>query len=174
LFGMLLAVGLSLLLAIRRFAMPLVSELGQLGTTRDYVDHARHLEATLQPGVLIMRPAEPLFFANAEQVFKVVLARAKTRQTQVVVLSMEVSDDLDSTAVEALAEFAKALADDCVALLLARVKDKPRQALARVGLGTSEPRGKGDLQLFWSVDEAVRAAVLLASEPKKTYEKSSH
>jgi SulP family sulfate permease len=168
LFGMLLAVGLSLLLAIRRFAMPLVSELGQLGTTRDYVDHARHLEATLQPGVLIMRPAEPLFFANAEQVFKVVLARAKTRLTQVVVLSMEVSDDLDSTAVEALAEFAKALADDGVALLLARVKDKPRQALTRVGLGTSEPREKGDLQLFWSVDEAVRAAVVLVSESKKT------
>ena len=158
LFGMLLAVGLSLLLAIRRFALPLVSELGQLGTTRDYVDHARHPEATLQTGVLIMRPAEPLFFANAEQVFKYVLARAKKRHTRVVVLSMEVSDDLDSTAVEALAEFAKALADDGVALLLARVKDKPRHALTRVGLATSDSPGTGGVELFWSVDEAAHAA----------------
>ena len=158
LFGMLLAVGLSLLLALRRFALPLVSELGQLGATRDYVDHARHPEATLQTGVLIMRPAEPLFFANAEQVFKFVLARTKSRRARVVVLSMEVSDDLDSTAVEALAEFAKALADDGVALLLARVKDKPRQALMRVGLATSDSLGGGGVQLFWSVDEAAHAA----------------
>ena len=159
LFGMLLAVALSLLLAIRRFALPLVSELGQLGATRDYVDHARHPETTRQPGVLIMRPAEPLFFANAEQVFRVVLERLKAVQARVVVLSLEVSDDLDSTAVEALAEFAKALADAGVALLLARVKDKPRQALIRVGLATSEIPGSGGVQLFWSVDDAVRAAV---------------
>ena len=159
LFGMLLAVALSLLLALRRFALPLVSELGQLGATRDYVDHARHPEATLQPGVLIMRPAEPLFFANAEQVFRVVLERSKAVQARVVVLSLEVSDDLDSTAVEALAEFAKALGDAGVVLLLARVKDKPRQALIRVGLATSEIPGRSGVQLFWSVDDAVRAAV---------------
>ena len=158
LFGMLLAVGLSLLLAIRRFALPLVSELGQLGATRDYVDHVRHPEATRQAGVLIMRPAEPLFFANAEQVFKVVLLRASSVQAKVVVVSLEVSDDLDSTAVEALAEFVKALADIGVKLLLARVKDKPRQALLRVGLVTSETAGGDGVQLFWSVDEAAQAA----------------
>jgi SulP family sulfate permease len=167
LFGMLLAVALSLLLAIRRFALPLVSELGQLGVTRDYVDHARHPEATLQSGVLIMRPAEPLFFANAEQVFQLVLARSKAVQARVVVLSLEVSDDLDSTAVEALAEFAKALGDDGVALLLARVKDKPRQAIIRVGLATSESLGTGGVQLFWSVDEAARAAAVWVSGTKK-------
>ncbi len=168
LFGMLLAVALSLLLAIRRFALPLVSELGQLGATRDYVDHARHPEATLYPGVLIMRPAEPLFFANAEQVFQVVLVRSKAMQARVVVLSLEVSDDLDSTAVEALAEFAKALRDDGVALLLARVKDKPRQALMRVGLATSESIGNDGVQLFWSVDEAVRGALAITPDRAKS------
>ena len=159
LFGMMLAVGLSLLLAIRRFALPLVSELGQLAGTRDYVDHARHPEAVLSKGVLIMRPAEPLFFANAEQVFRLVLERSKAVQARVVVLSLEVSDDLDSTAVEALAEFAKALRDNGVSLLIARVKDKPRQALVRVGLATTEIVGSDGVQLFWSVDEATRAAV---------------
>ena len=158
LFGMLLAVGLSLLLAIRRFALPLVSELGQLAGTRDYVDHAHHPEALLYDGVLIMRPAEPLFFANAEQVFKLVLARSKVVQARAVVLSLEVSDDLDSTAVEALAEFAKTLGDAGVVLLLARVKDKPRQALMRVGLVTSESSGSSGVRFFWSVDEAASAA----------------
>ena len=161
LFGMLLAVGLSLLLAIRRFALPLVSELGQLAGTRDYVDRAQHPEALLSEGILIMRPAEPLFFANAEQIFKRVLARSIALQSKVVVLSLEMSDDLDSTSVEALAELTQALRDNGLSLLLARVRDKPRQALARAGL----PVGKsvaGDnsrgLQLFWSVDDAVQAA----------------
>lgn len=164
LFGMLLAVALSLLLAIRRFALPLVSELGQLGATRDYVDHTRHPEAALAPGVLIMRPEEPLFFANAEQVFQVVLARSKAMQARTVVLSLEVSDDLDSTAVEALAEFAQALGDAGVELLLARVKDKPRQAMLRVGLATSESPNSGGVQLFWSVDDAVRATLSIAPD----------
>ena len=169
LFGMLLAVALSLLLAIRRFALPLVSELGQLGATRDYVDHARHPEATLHSGVLIMRPAEPLFFANAEQVFRVVLDRSKAMQARVVVLSLEVSDDLDSTAVEALAEFAKALGDGGVGLLLARVKDKPRQAMMRAGLATTESVGSAGVQLFWSVDDAVRASVAIAPDRARRF-----
>jgi SulP family sulfate permease len=164
LFGMLLAVALSLLLAIRRFALPLVSELGQLGTTRDYVDHARHPDATIRPGVLIMRPAEPLFFANAEQIFQVVLARCEAVQARVVVLSLEMSDDLDSTAVEALAEFAKTLRDRRVALLMARVKDKPRQAMMRAGVATSEGLGDGVVRLFWSVDDALSAVSAVIPE----------
>ena len=42
LFGMLLAVGISLLQALFRFAQPLVSELGQLPGTHDYLDRSRH------------------------------------------------------------------------------------------------------------------------------------
>ncbi|MCJ0761806.1 SulP family inorganic anion transporter [Variovorax terrae] len=156
LFGMLLAVALSLLLAIRRFAQPLVAELGQLPGTRDYLDCTRHPEAATVAGTLIMRPEEPLFFANAEQVFQLVHRRADAAQVRVVVLSLEVCDDLDSTAVEALAEFAASLRGQGQSLLLARVKDRPRAALVRMGLaGEAAP---GGVALFWSVDDAVRAA----------------
>ncbi|WP_296902003.1 SulP family inorganic anion transporter [Polaromonas sp.] len=155
LFGMLLAVTLSLLGAIRRFAQPLVTELGLLPGTRDYLDRARHPEASAVEGTLIMRPEEPLFFANAEQVFQRVHRRADATHAQVVVLSLEVCDDLDSTAVEALAEFAASLRQQGTALLLARVKDRPRAALVRVGLTDA---ASGGVALFWSVDDAAKAA----------------
>jgi SulP family sulfate permease len=169
LFGMLLAVALSLLLAIRRFAQPVLVVLGQLPGTRDYLDHSLHPETVITPGILIMRPEEPLFFANAEQVLQRVGQRAEREQASVVVLSLEVSDDLDSTAVEVLAEFAIRLQSAGTRLLLARVKDRARQALARAGLVDVAVAADldaeigmrsvhGGLPMYWSVDDAARAA----------------
>jgi MFS superfamily sulfate permease-like transporter len=155
--GMLLAVSLSLLLALRRFAQPLVTELGRLPGTRDYVDRKRHPEAAVLDGTLIMRPEEPLFFANAERVFQHVLRCVDEAQARVVVLSLEVCDDLDSTAVEALAEFSTGLKSQGKALLLARIRDRPREALMRMGLTDA---AAGGLALFWSVDDAAQAASL--------------
>lgn len=163
LFGMLLAVGLSLLLALRRFAQPVLSELGQLPGTRDFLDCERHPETRVQPGILVVRPEEPLFFANAEQVFQQVRERTLARPTQVVVLSLEVSDDLDSSAMESLAELAAALRQQGCWLLLARVKDKPREALLRLGL--ADLGGSGPVALYWSVDDAVSAAQALRQQP---------
>ncbi|MDD0811368.1 SulP family inorganic anion transporter [Curvibacter sp. RS43] len=163
LFGMLLAVGLSLLLALRRFAQPVLSELGQLPGTRDFLDCERHPETRVQPGILVVRPEEPLFFANAEQVFQQVRQRALARPTQVVVLSLEMSDDLDSSAMESLAELSAALRQQGCLLLLARVKDKPREALLRLGL--ADGGGYGHVALYWSVDDAVRAAQRLRQRP---------
>lgn len=160
--GMVLAVALSLLLAIRRFAQPLVAELGLLPGTRDYLDRRRHPDTTAVAGTLIMRPEEPLFFANAEQVFQHVRRRVDATQAGTVVLSMEVCDDLDSTAVEALAEFAASLKSQGKALLLARVKDRPREALTRMGLTDA---AMGGVALFWSVDDAARAAATTATAP---------
>lgn len=157
LFGMLLAVAMSLLLAIRRFVQPLVSELGQLADSHDYLDRARHPEATPVAGTLIMRPEEPLFFANAEQVFQVIRQRATEVQAKVVVLSLEASDDLDSTATEALGELIVSLKEQGSQLILARVKDSPRGSLARMGLMPKD--GHDGLRFFWSVDDAVRASI---------------
>ena len=154
LFGMLLAVGLSLLLAIRRFAQPIVTELGQLPGTRDYIDIARHANATKLAGALIMRPEEPLFFANAERVLQDVRQLAEARAAHAVVLSLEVCDDLDSTAIEALGEFIIVLKQQDVTVSLARVKDRPREALVRAGLVDAP---QGGVLLFWSVDDAVQA-----------------
>lgn len=156
LFGMLVAVGLSLVLAIRRFSQPLVVEIARLPGTHDFLDRERHagLDAPA-PGVLLMRPEEPLFFANAEGALQRVRRQAAQRQARVVVLSLEMCDDLDSSTVEAIGEFSAALAGQGAQLLLARVKDRPRLDLARAGLAPPE-------RLFWSVDDAYAQAVALA------------
>ena len=156
LFGMLLAVGSSLLLAIHRFAQPLVAELGQLPGTRDYQDVQRHAEAIRTPGILIVRVEEPLFFANAEQVFRLLGNWATSSRPSTVVLSLEGCDDLDATASEALAEFVAALRRAGIGLVLARAKDRILDALARAGL---VGRSKHAIAAYWSVDDAVRATV---------------
>ncbi len=167
LFGMLLAVGSSLLLAIRHFAQPLVTELGKLPNTRDYVDCQRHTEAIQTPGLLVVRPEEPLFFANAEQVFQAIRQRIGSVQPRAVVLSLEACNTLDITAVEALTEFLSTLRQQRITVALARVKDGVREAMADAGLDTAMGNG---VSIYWSVDDAVKA--MLTGELDRT--RSSH
>lgn len=132
--GLLLAVGLSLAQLLYRLAHPSLSELGRLGESHDYVDRAAHSTAQAVPGLAIYRPNAPLFFANAETVLGLVSRRAQGRGTRVVVLSLEESDDLDSTAAEAIGELHKALLAHGGRLILARTHDRARAVLAASGL----------------------------------------
>ena len=153
LHGMLMAICLSLISAIRAFSQPLVSELGELDHTRDYVDVQHHPTAGAHPYILILRPEAPLFFANVEGVLHQARKRLSTRPlTQVVVLSLEESANLDSTATQCLMEFSTQLASQNILLLLARVKD-PIEALL-LNLDNSQFKNT----LFWSVHNAVVAA----------------
>lgn len=158
--GMLLSVGLSVLLVLWRFAHPALSELGRLPGTREFLDQAHHPEVHRQPGVLIMRPEEPVFFANAEAIFQQVRRRAMEQDLRAVVLSMEQCDDLDTTSVEALCELQQWLRKRGLQLLLARAKDRPRAALQCAAYPPSNERW----QFFWSVDAAVNRALSDADE----------
>jgi sulfate permease, SulP family len=99
--GLLVAIAFSLAMLLRQLATPRISVLGQLGGSHDFVDVAEHPRAHVLTGMLILRPEEPLFFANVESILA--LARQRVEEhggTQVVVLSLEESSDLDSTALE--------------------------------------------------------------------------
>ena len=99
------AAGLVALAALQRFSQPVVHELGALGDSRNFFDIATQAGATVPPGLLILRPEEPLFFGSAERVTNEVRDRAEARAgVRAVVLSLEESADLDSTAVECLLE----------------------------------------------------------------------
>lgn len=137
LHGMLLAVALSVVAIIRRLSDPTVISLGQLNGGRDYVDLARHPEAAADPVILVVRPSEPLFFANAERIMSGIEAMAGST-VQVVVVSLELSDDLDSTSLDVLAESATRLNARGQALQLGRVKDPLRDLMNAAGgiLGT--------------------------------------
>ena len=149
--GMLAAVGLSLLAALQRFSEPVLHELGELGTTRNYVDvHAQRGTHSLD-GVLVLRPEEPLFFGSAERVMGATLKLVRQRPlVHMVILSLEESADIDSTAVDCLLELHQALRRMGKTLLLARAKTTVRELLQRW-----DPQGLGCEQcLFWSVADA--------------------
>jgi MFS superfamily sulfate permease-like transporter len=171
LFGMLVAVALSVLMALRRFSEPVVSEIARLPGTHDFLDRQHHadLEPT-PPGLLLMRPEEPLFFANAETVLERVRQRVDQANARVLVLSMEMCDDLDSTAIEALNEVAHAFEHHGRALLFARIRDRPRRSLEAAMRRRAVQQQLGTFS-FWSVEDAYEAALaLLRAAPPRPEE----
>lgn len=149
--GMLAAVVLSLVALLRRLATPTVARLGRLGDGHDYVDLARHEDAIGPLGVTIWRPAVPLFFANAERAFALIADRVLAHPTGAIVVSLEESYDLDSTALDALVEFDTTMAANGVQVRLARAHDRVRDLLA--ASGATDLLSRCD----YSVDGAVMA-----------------
>ena len=132
--GMLLAIALSLLALLHRMATPRIVRLGRLGDSHDYVDVARHPEAVAPTEVAVWRPAEPLFFANAEQILAQISEKlAGEPGIRLAVVSLEETFDLDSTALDALLEFDTRMKALNVRVQLARVRDSVRDLIGRAG-----------------------------------------
>ena len=150
LHGMLIGVGLSLAAAMRAFSQPMVRELAELDQSRDYVDRANHPNALPHPNLLILRPDEPLFFANVEGIVTEIHRRlALGNAAETLIISLEQSTNIDSTAAECLIELADDLKRQNKHLLLARVKDPIRQLLLELAAVHFQDK------LFWSVADAV-------------------
>jgi MFS superfamily sulfate permease-like transporter len=151
--GLLAAIAFSLAMLLRSLASPRITQLGRTGA-HDFVSIKRFPKASLIPGLLILRPEEPLFFANAEPLFG--LARQEVlaaRGVECVVLSLEESPDLDSTSLEGLTEFAAWLAAHGIAIRVARLKDASREVLLCAQL----PQLPASSLDYASVDDAVSA-----------------
>ena len=150
--GLLFAIAFSLAMLLQTLARPRLSELGRLGA-HDYVSLERFPKAARTADVLVLRPEEPLLFANADPVLA--LARLKVQHVpspKLVILSLEESPDLDGSSLESLAEFSAWLHKRQVELRLARLKDGARDALLRAGF----PQLPAAALEYWSVDDAVR------------------
>jgi MFS superfamily sulfate permease-like transporter len=125
---------------------------GLLFAVHDFVNIERFANTERNPGILVLRPEEPLLFANADPVLA--LARAKVQRAasvKLVVLSLEESPDLDASSLESLSEFSAWLAKRQVELRLARLKDRARDALLRANI-IQLPAASLE---FSSVDDAV-------------------
>ena len=150
--GLLAAVAFSLAMLIRALASPRLSVLGRFGA-HDYVSLARFPEAVAVPGTLVLRPEEPLFFANAEPLLAQVRQRVLAQPAaKLVVLSLEASPDLDSTALETLGEFCAWFGARGGEFRVARLKDGARDALLRA----SFKHLPAEALDYSSVDDAVR------------------
>lgn len=154
--GLLVAVGASLLMTLRDFSQHKVSVLGRLGQGHDFVSITAHPEAKPVPGILIMRPETPLFFANVEQMLAIVRQQiAQLGAVKTLILSLEDSPDLDGTSIESLMELAGFASTHGIELLLARLHDPARAVLARAAIPSLPPSALTN----WSVDDAVSKAL---------------
>ena len=133
--GLLLSMAASLVLLVQGLARDRVTALGRLGDGHDYLPLGVHADVLPPPGLVVLRPEEPLFFANASVVMEHVVAAARNPEcTRGLVLSLEESPDLDSTAIEALEQCAHTIQSMGRALGLARLKPPVLELLSAAGL----------------------------------------
>lgn len=162
LHGLVVAIGVSLLLTLRNFSVPMVSVLGRLRDSHDFVDLSKHADARPVEGVTVMRPEAPLFFANADRVLsearKVIAGQPGV--SAAVILSLEETPDLDGTAIEALRIFAADMRAHGRQLLLVRLKPRVLEVLTRSADETLPRDALHEL----SVDECVQS--VLAQLPR--------
>jgi SulP family sulfate permease len=135
LYGIAVAVALSILDLLRRIARPHDGILGYvpgLAGMHDIDDYATGRQV---PGLLVYRYDAPLFFANAEDFKQRALASADAADPPVewFLLNAEANTEVDLTAVDALEEVRRTLAGRGIVFALARVKFELREILASAG-----------------------------------------
>src|SRR5262245_2875170 len=133
--GVLLGVGLSILLLIRRAAMPRVTEVARVPGTSHFADIVRHPENERAAGVLAVRPEGSILYFNVDHVRDRVaqLIAASPTPPRVVILVMVGVPFIDLAGSELVIELRSALERHGIALRLAEARDTVCDALKRGG-----------------------------------------
>jgi SulP family sulfate permease len=135
LYGVLVAVGLSILDLLRRVARPHDGVLGYAPGVAGMHDIDDYPAAKQVPGLLVYRYDSPLFFANAENFKSRALAAIDEHgPIEWMLLNFEANVHIDLTSVDALAELLDELERRGTELVLARVKHEMREELEQAGL----------------------------------------
>jgi sulfate permease, SulP family len=155
LYGIAVAVALSILDLLRRIARPHDGILGfvpGLAGMHDIDDYATGRQL---PGLLVYRYDAPLFFANAQNFKNRALASVDAADPPVewFLLNAEANTEIDLTAVDALEEVRKTLAERDIVFALARVKFELREILASTGF----IERVGEDRVFMTLPTAVSA-----------------
>jgi SulP family sulfate permease len=136
LYGVLIAVVLSILDLLRRVARPHDGILGYAPGVAGMHDIDDYRDAAQVPGLVVYRYDAPLFFANADDFKRRALASIEEHPGEVewLLLNFEANVQIDLTAIDALDEIREALERRGQTLALARVKQDMRIELERAGL----------------------------------------
>jgi high affinity sulfate transporter 1 len=139
LWGIVIAVGLSLAEFVRRQWRPYDAVLGRVHGTKGYHDIDRHPEAEQIPGLLIYRFDAPIFFANAEYLRRRVQAVVKQQRAaggvvNRVLFAAEPITDIDTTGAEMLGRLLDDLRAQGIDVAFAELKGPVKDRLRRYGL----------------------------------------
>jgi high affinity sulfate transporter 1 len=134
--GLLIAVILSLLLLIWRASQPNLSLLGREPAKLTFSDARRNPENRILPGLLILRPDQGLFFANADGILNQVLKHVDQSDfpVKVVLLDLEMSNQLDVPSLDMLKELKESLVQRNTGFWLARLHGPLRESLEKSDL----------------------------------------
>lgn len=134
--GLMVSVGLSVALLVWRASQPRISELGRAPGTLDFADVRRQPAPLTVPGLLMLRPNEGIFFANATSLRDAIISRVDSAPSpvHVVLLDLEVTSDLDVPGADMLGALKDSLEHREVTLMLSRVLSQTQRMLDRTGV----------------------------------------
>ena len=134
--GIVIAVIISILQFFQRSWQPYSAVLGKPEGVPGYHDMKRYPEASLTPGLLMVRWDAPIFFANANLFHNWVRDLvAQTEPTPFwVLVAAEPITDVDTTAAEMLVNLDEELNAAGIHLIFAELKDPVRDKIERYGL----------------------------------------
>ena len=157
LYGVLLAIGLSILDLLRRVARPHDGILGFVPGIAGMHDLDDYPEARPVQGLVVYRYDSPLFFANVEDFKRRALAslRASDAPAEWFLLNAEANVQVDITAIDALEELRVELTRRGIVFAMARVKQDLRDDLVDSGFVESV----GEDRIFMTLPTAVQAYV---------------
>ncbi|GGX59005.1 SulP family inorganic anion transporter [Streptomyces fructofermentans] len=155
LYGVLVAVGLSVAELLTRVARPHDAVQGLVPGVPGMHDVEDYPEARTIPGLVVYRYDSPLFFANAEDFRRRALAAVDGEEGPVrwFVLNTEANVEVDITALDAVDALRRELTGRGVVFALARVKQDLRDELEAYGLAGSV----GDDLIFPTLPTALAA-----------------
>lgn len=155
LYGVLVAVGLSLIDLLRRVARPHDGILGYVPGLAGMHDIDDYPDAVLLPGLVVYRYDSPLFFANAEDFRRRAIEAldVAAAPTEWFILNAEANVEVDITSLDALDELVVLLKRRGVQFAMARVKQDLLDDLRAAGFVDRV----GSDRLFPTLPTAVQA-----------------
>ena len=134
--GIGVAIALSLANFVRKAWRPHSTELGKIAGVAGYHDRARHPEAEIVDGLLLVRYDAPLFFANAPDFGRRLqeMIRHAGRPVEMVVVVGNAITDIDSTGAEILTDVLEDLGEKGVKFAFAGLKGPVKDRLRSYGL----------------------------------------
>lgn len=140
--GILVAFVLSLVNIAKRASVPAIDVLTADGDPQASLLVDAPTGATTAPGIVVVRMAAPLFFANGTvfaEAVKTAVTSPGPGAVHTVVIDMEAVTDADVTAAEAFESLTGWLGDHGIRLAFSRMRSEARPRLERLGILSGQP-----------------------------------
>jgi len=156
--GLMAAVFLSLLIVLYQTSRPHIAVLGKIPRHNAYGDIEQNPEAEQIPGLLIVRPDVPLYFANASEAHKKIRSLISDNEQTIdaLIIDLGASADLDIASTDMLKNLVEELRDQGIRFMIADAKSATRDRLEHTGL----LERIGEYNIYLRVPEAVEDAIV--------------